>query len=252
MGGLRNPWPRSFMRWLAALYNILGHLIRISLFQPRCVCCQNLLAYQNEKRICHECREQITPCTQPACRKCGKSIRYDLMLCGECLLDPPPFRKHVSYARYEGLLKEMILGYKYKGVHGLRKELADYMVELYRRKIDEDFDWVVPVPDDPGRKRERKPVQEIGRRIACRTHIPLMKNNLIKVKKTEPQVGLSRAKRLKNLDGAFGIRNKSILEYKKILLIDDVYTTGTTIKKCSIQLRKAGAEVVAMTLARSL
>ena len=252
MGGVRNPWSRLFIRSLTRLCNTLGHLIRISLFQPRCACCDNILVYRTEKRICSECRDQIMPYTLPVCSKCGKSIRDEPRLCGDCLLDPPPYQKHVSYGRYEGKLKEMILCYKFKGAYGLNKDLAVCMVELYRKQGENDFDFIIAVPDDPGRKRESGRVREITKQLSRRLGIPLSNRNLMKIKKTAPQVGLSQVRRLKNLDGAFGIKDKSILKHKKILLIDDVYTTGTTIKKCSIQLRNAGAEVVAMTLARSV
>jgi ComF family protein len=149
-------------------------------------------------------------------------------------------------------MKDMIIRYKFKGAGDLKKDLADCLAELFRNEDEKNFDWIIPVPDDPGRKREYRPIQIIARRLSRQLEIPVMKNNLIKVRKTEPQVGLSQAKRLRNLDGAFRIKNPGILKKQTVLLIDDVYTTGTTVKKCSVQLEKAGARVVAMTLARSI
>ncbi|MCK4835387.1 MAG: ComF family protein [Candidatus Aminicenantes bacterium] len=245
-------WQQSPQKSALKFFAELSNLVRISLFQPGCLCCQNLLIYQEERLICHECRKQIKPYNQPVCSKCGKAIRENGDLCGDCLADPPPFRKHVSYARYEGVLKELILSYKFKGAERLKKDLANCLVELVRSRIGENFDWIVPVPEDRGRKRETKPVFEIGILLSRKINIPLMRHNLIKVKKTAPQVKLSQARRLRNLDGAFKIRDASKVRKKKVLLVDDVYTTGTTIKKCTRQLKRAGAEVVAITLARSV
>lgn len=252
MGGGIHLWSRAMGHYLNEGYMAVRHLIRISLFQPCCACCENLLLFKREKRICHACRDQVAYYDLPVCRKCGKAIGDDLVLCGDCLIDPPPFRKHRSYARYDGVLKEMILCYKFKGNDGLKNNLAGYLVELYRRQDERGIDWIIPVPEDRGRKRKAGPVRGITKKMSRKLKIPMMDNNLVKVKKTVPQVGLSQARRLRNLDGAFDIKNPRILKNRKILLVDDVYTTGTTMKKCARPLKKAGAEVVGMTLARSV
>jgi ComF family protein len=111
---------------------------------------------------------------------------------------------------------------------------------------------MVPVPADRGRKRELNPILALCKRLSRNLGIPLMRKNLIKVKRTEPQVLLSQARRLKNLDGAFRLKDPAAVRKKRIVLVDDVYTTGTTIKKCTQLLKKAGADVVAITLARSI
>lgn len=230
----------------------LINLFRVSIYQPVCVYCGNVLVCHDERIICHSCRSKIRPFFYPVCRFCGKSIREESDICGDCCIIPPPYRKHLSYTRYEGIVKELIILFKFKGLDPLKTVFEDILVELFRIRIREHFDWIVPVPPDPGRKREINPNLMLSRRISGRLDIPLMANNLIKVKKTEPQVLLTQARRLRNLKGAFKLKKPDLLKDKKVLLMDDVYTTGTTIKRCTIPLKKAGADVVAITIARSV
>jgi len=237
---------------LFSAFQELFNLVRVSVYQHRCICCQDLLVFKEEQHICRSCRSQIQPFFFPVCRLCGKSINENGEICGECSINPPPFRKHASYTRYEGVIKELIIYYKFKGIQGLKVLFENLLAELFNSQITGHFDWMVPVPADRGRKRELNPILALCKRLSGNLGIPLMRKNLIKVKKTEPQVLLSQARRLKNLDGAFQLKDPAAVKKKRIVLVDDVYTTGTTIKKCAQLLKKAGADVVAITLARSI
>jgi ComF family protein len=187
------------------------------------------------------------------CGHCGRPLRNNSHRCGECLLYPPPFRKHISYGGYEEELKELILKFKYGNVEKLKHLLAGYYIEIFYKKIDEPFDFIIPVPPDKGRKREFDPVLEIAKILSKQLGMKLLIHHLVKIKKTQPQAGLTRSQRLNNLNGAFKLTNTTpSLNGKKILLIDDVYTTGTTVKKCTDLLTKEDADVVALTLARSI
>lgn len=188
----------------------------------------------------------------PVCKRCGKLIENRYRICGECIVHPPAYRKHSSYSIYEGVLKDIILLFKYGEIKRLKKIITDYYTAAFKARIAEGFDFLIPVPADKNRKREFHPIAEIAGMLSGRLEIKIMSDNLVKVKTTEPQAGLSRSKRLKNLAGAFALKDPGKLEGKKILLIDDVYTTGTTIKQCTKVLVKADADVVALTLARSL
>jgi ComF family protein len=165
---------------------------------------------------------------------------------------PPLYRKHFSFSIYDGVLKDLILLFKYGEIKKLKNLIAAYYSEIFNKKICEEFDFLIPVPPDKNRKREFNPIFEIAKVLSKSINVRLLSNRLLKIKKTEPQAGLSRSKRLKNLDGAFVLKKPNRLKGKKVLLIDDVYTTGTTIKQCTKLLIKAGADVVAITLARSI
>jgi ComF family protein len=226
-------------------------IVQLALFRSCCRGCGNDLVFSSEHVVCSDCLETIQMDNQPACPICGRHMADWFDRCGECMIQQPPFRKHTSYSRYDDLLKELILAYKYGGIQTLKHLFADYYTVLFQERIAGSFDYIVPVPPDKSRNREFAHMLEICKIAARRLGIPLLSGQLIKIKKTLPQAGLTRAKRLKNLDGAFKLKDPAKLKGKKVLLIDDVYTTGTTIGKCAQLLTRADADVVALTLARS-
>ena len=233
----------------------LGRIIKSAIFQTTCKICENFLVFREESILCNDCFNDVEPINDNICKLCGKIIGRGPEMCGECIIDPPPFDRHISYSSYTGTVKEMILLFKYHEINKLKKTVAGYYYELFKRRIiskNENFDFIVPVPNDRSRKREFNSIHEISRILSKKLGIRMLTGNLIKVKKTPPQVGLSLENRKKNLDDAFELKNPSEVRNKKILLIDDVYTTGTTIKKCSEPLKKEGARVFVMTLARSV
>jgi len=148
-------------------------------------------------------------------------------------------------------MRKLILLYKLSGIEPLK----NYISDLYMNSIDEgirkEYDIIVPVPSDPGRKKVFEPVTEIAYVISRLSGVEISIGNLIKKKTTGKQSSLNYNQRLKNLNGAFMIIHPEKIKGKRVLLIDDVYTTGTTIKKCSIVLKKFASSVYAVTLARS-
>ncbi|MCP5046888.1 MAG: ComF family protein [bacterium] len=240
---------------LPSLYNEFKRIVQLSLFLSQCRGCGNDLVFREESIICRECKGQITLNHDPACSLCGRIMTEQNPQCGECLIQPPPFRKHTSYARYRDLLRELILAYKYGGIEKLKHLFIEYYIRLFNQRIRDPesklFDYIVPVPPDKSRKREFDPILQLAKGLSKELKIPLLPHRLIKIKKTLPQAGLSRAKRLKNLDGAFQLNEPHLIEDKKVLLIDDVYTTGTTMTQCARLLSRQNADVTAMTLGRS-
>jgi competence protein ComFC len=223
----------------------------LSVFFSTCKGCGCDLALENEDIICRDCREKIVICREPRCSVCGRLMFNGAGRCGDCIVNPPPFRKHISYARYRGLLKDLILLYKYGQIEKLKYLFADLVLQSIYEKLDESFDYIVPVPPDKGRKREFSPILEISKILSERMGIGLLPGHLIKVKQTPPQAGLGKVKRVRNLDGAFKLTHPEDIKGKKILLVDDVYTTGTTVNKCAWLLKKQAEDVVAVTLAHS-
>ncbi len=245
------------MRPLGCIFNRyfreLIKITRLSIFLTQCKLCEKDLVYEGEDIICRECKEKIRMFKTNVCGHCGRPLGSNSHRCGECLLHPPPFRKHISYGGYDEELKELILKFKYGNVEKLKHLLAGYYIEIFYKKIDESFDFIIPVPPDKGRKREFDPVLEIAKILSKQLGMMLLIHHLVKIKRTLPQAGLSRNQRLNNLHGAFKLtKTTPSLKGKKILLIDDVYTTGTTVKKCTELLTKEDADVVALTLARSI
>lgn len=234
--------------WIKRIFHPLG----LILFWSQCRLCGNFLVFPDEAIICRECRTKIKPVHAPLCLRCGKTVGTPTLVCGECLVHPPPYRQHISFSVYENELKEAIILFKYGEIGSLKDFLADCCYQALLSRMNETFDFIIPVPSDAGRKREFRPVPEIAGSLSRRSHISLLAGNLVKARSTPAQVSLSGDRRRKNLKGAFTLKHPGQVKGKKILLIDDVYTTGTTIKTCAESLVKAGAEVWALTLARSI
>ncbi len=230
----------------------ITRICQLSIFLPQCRLCDNLLVGDDEQIVCGECEQGVKMINAPLCRRCGRIVASNHLICGECIVHPPIFRRHLSYSIYEGVLKDLILLFKYGEIKSLKKLFARYYVELIEKRVNEKFDFILPVPPDRTRKREFNHIYETAKILSRSLGIKILYGNLIKVKATAPQAGLSREQRIKNLNGAFKLRNPAEVRGKKVLLIDDVYTTGTTVKKCSELLVREKADVLALTLARSI
>ena len=129
--------------------------------------------------------------------------------------------------------------------------LAQLCLETVATKLPGAFDAVVPVPADRKRRHGFQPVRAMGAAAGPRLGIAFRPRVLRKIKSTPPQVGLSQAQRQANLDGAFALAAGNKVAGKSILLIDDVTTTGTTLRNAPRSLKKGGARVTALTLAQS-
>lgn len=229
----------------------INHFI-ITLFIKKCLLCSERIIESGQSLLCHKCSAEIKYNKENRCARCGFFIQEEENLCGKCILTPPPFKKHISYSKYESKIRELILLYKYGQIELLKHYIAQLYIELIERKLQNDIDLIIPVPPDRGRLREYDTVLEITKIISKKTGIAFSKNVLIKKKNTLPQAGLGYKKRISNLNGAFEVRMDESLKNKSILLVDDVFTTGTTISKCSKVLSKISGNIYAITLAMSM
>lgn len=154
----------------------------------------------------------------------------------------------LNYGIYSGALAEAIHAFKFSGLKRLARPLGNLMTELRIPRMD----GIVPVPVSTRTLRERGFNQTLllSRILSRHLAIPLHMNLLLKKRETLPQIGLGAKERGRNLRGAFEVSRK--LDRQGIILLDDVMTTGATVRECAKTLKKAGAgEVVVITLARS-
>lgn len=239
------------LRHMKSIMSIIIHIVENSVFLKKCLICSAILTSRKEKYICEKCKEEIGEREIPVCRICSIQISNGNKFCGQCSLSPPPYDLHLSYSVYKDKMRKLILLYKLSGIEPLKNYIAGLYIKNIDDRIGKEYDMIIPVPPDPGRKKIFEPVTEIAREISKIRGIEISTCNLIKKRSTGKQSTLNYNNRLKNLNGAFAIIHHEKLKGKRILLIDDVYTTGTTIKKCSILLKKYSDEVYAVTLARS-
>jgi ComF family protein len=239
---------------------LMGRLMSHLLLPVRCASCEQPLRGDPVPFFCRGCWAAIKPLRGPVCPRCGRPFHSPSSLahspdhqCGDCRLDPPAFSRAWSSWVYEPPLTDAIRLLKYHGKVGLAAYLGDLMEPI--PSVCSAIDLVMPVPLFPARLREREFNQSLllADRLNRRLRRPLSYDNLVRVRATPPQTELPRSARLQNLRQAFAAARPHDVAERRILLIDDVYTTGTTLNECAKTLRKAGAaEVYAWTLARAV
>ena len=209
--------------------------------------------------FCRACWAQVAALGGPACPRCGKpfaaatALAYSPgHLCEACRKRPPAYTQAWSAFRYAPPLQEAIHLFKYRGKVSLAKALGELMQAA---GPPASVDVLMPIPLHPARLREREFNQALllADRLGAAWRLPVSCHNLSRIRLTASQTELSRAARLKNLRRAFALRRPEEVAGRRVLLIDDVFTTGTTVNECAKTLRKAGAaDVYVFTLARTL
>lgn len=160
--------------------------------------------------------------------------------------------------KYEGVLKEALISYKYKGRKEMLKDLMKIYFQAQKKDIrffSDKLDFMLYVPLHKRKLQTRNFDQAylIAKELFKLSNIPLKVDILFKKKETAPQAGLKKLIRVNNLKGAFAIRKNDSIKGKNILLIDDVFTTGATLNECSKVLKKNGVNrIEVFTLARAI
>jgi len=235
----------------------LARLIDL-VFPPTCVLCRRSLGENRDGRVCVGCREAAPVITGPCCPRCGlefPSPDTDNHLCGTCLTRKWHWILHRSCGWYDGTLKSAIHLLKFSGNHGVIPYLGNLLYQVFSSEYAcVPVDMLVPVPLHRRRLQQRGFNQSLllARFLSRSTGIPVEPRILRKTRETAPQTSLTASERRANLRGAFTVADARAAASRSILVIDDVYTTGTTLNECSRVLRNAGAtRVVALTVART-
>ena len=220
-----------------------------TLFPETCPVCLGTSSDHTIAPICKRCWNLIQPYKGPKCGKCGMPLDSDSAItCGECIKDEPAFRSVRTFGLYKGPLRKAINLLKYHNMKRLSKPLSGLILRMEMPLVDA----VIPVPLYKNRLRQREFNQSalLAKYAAYKTSTSLLVDCLVKVKDTMPQVGLSSRERRRNIRNAFGIEKKELINGMDILLVDDVITTGATVRECSRVLKKAGAgDIYVMALA---
>lgn len=227
------------------------NLILSTLFPSRCQICKTTTHRFKDSPICSHCWRLVKRYCGYACKICGMpTISENTGICGDCFKNPPFFSRVLYYGLFDGVLKESIHLLKFGNIKRLANPLARFLIEM---PLPLSIDLIIPVPLYKKNLRQRgfNQTAVIAYYVSKKLKIPLALDCLKKIKQTQSQVEVKdKEKRLKNLKGAF-IVSKDI-NNKTILLVDDVITTGATIRECSRTLKKENAkEIFVIALAHS-
>ncbi len=224
--------------------------------QRRCIVCGKPLAFSPGLALCAQCLGRLTPREAGFCPACGllhgqpDSLPH---LCASCLDKPPAWEHMYFHGPYDSLLGELLRAYKFKAALGLGELLQTLAVETFFLREYALPDVIVPVPLHTRRLLHRGYNQslELGRMLSRRLGRPLAPDGLRRVRATVPQVALERENRLHNVHGAFQASGR-VVSSRRVLLLDDVMTTGSTLQECTRVLLLEGASAVdILVLARA-
>jgi competence protein ComFC len=215
------------------------------LFYPeRCVGCGR----RSSDVLCCACFEALPIVGRPVCERCGLPTAFATFVCEECKNVDFGFESARAPLKYEGVGKEIVHALKYRGYTRVVEKLAaPLMLQVLN---DGRFDAVVPVPLHRSRLRKRgfNQAELLAQGVAKKINATVS-DTLEVVRSTRDQVELSAAQRRANVAGAYSARNSL---WGRILLVDDVFTTGATMSACAATLVRAGAgEVHALSLCRT-
>ncbi len=264
----------------------IGDALMEAVFPTTCLVCEKLfpppqkdysgedlreIAYQKVMApfLCPTCLPGFSPAVSPICSKCGimfKNRYGEDRVCNDCLMTPKRFRMARSFGVYEteGTFGTAIRRLKYNEETQLARPFQKLLLSAFLRHWDKgDIDLLIPVPLHIKRFRERGFNQAYllfrhWHRIAEASGIDLSdirieRGAIFKIKATLPQASLKGRERRENVKGAFKVRKPDKIKGKRILLVDDIYTTGGTVNECTKELLKNGAEYVdILTLGRRM
>lgn len=221
------------------------------IFPPKQICplCGG---FSEKAEVCPDCREMLAGFRkEPVCARCGRFFSGSVLnlhdhLCLDCSQMEWPFEMHRTVGPYEGLLKDAVHRLKFNRRRVLARPLARLMAGVFDcQPAYRKAGLLVPVPLSSGRLAERgfNQAELLAGELSALVGIPMVPV-LKKIRETDPQTGLTRSRREANLKGAFDLYNTNSLKGKTVILVDDVFTTGSTMSEATALLHQGGALLV--------
>lgn len=228
-------------------------------FPTRCFSCDLPIKGLTRVPVCDACWDSVRPYTGVECKRCGLYLENESPLhgtgcCGLCRREAFVFQQARSFGWYEGALRKLVQGFKYNTMLPLARPLAEYLRTALLRMEETRFDLILPVPLHRNRERARgfNQARVLAAQLSKLCGVPIGEKDCVRVRDTKPQTGLRAAARRRNVAGAFAVPRMERVRRKKVLLVDDVLTTGATLNACARALTDAqAAGVWALTIARA-
>lgn len=237
---------------------IINGLLDIIYPKTCLICRRNLKGMTSiDNLVCAECWGKIKKNLPPFCYSCGRQLRREYLtkhICPRCVKRTLSFDRAFSPCAYEGVIKDLIHEFKYKGKDYLGPTLSKLMIDFIKEyNIPMQYiDFLIPVPLHKTRLREREfnQAQILSDYIAREFNKKVLGDNLIRHRHTQTQTELENQERFANVKGSFSVRENAAVKGKNILLVDDVLTTAATSSEAASALKNGGANIVfVLTLA---
>lgn len=227
------------------------------LFPPTCPGCRRLVSRPGT--LCGQCWPSLRFLDRPWCEVLGTPFAHDMgegAVSPEAIANPPPFRRARSAVAYDGIARQLVHSLKFRDRTDLAPWIAAWMARAGSELLAE-ADAIVPVPLHARRLfwRRFNQAAELARALSERSGVPMLADAIRRVRPTRRQVGLGARAREDNVRGAFQVPQRSEIDVKgrALLVVDDVYTTGTTASAVARTLMRSGAASVdVLTFARVL
>lgn len=207
-----------------------------------------------KRYVCQRCKQEpIYIGRNSVCSVCLSPISEGESRCGKCILKPPKYQRLVSCVEYSGKVKTSLHRYKFRGRSDLHVPFSRLLINRLEDENVTDFDAVVPVPLSKKRYKERGYNQSalIAQDIATHFNVPCIQSALIRKKHTRPQSTLGYQYREFNVRGAFFLKNPHEVHGKHVLLVDDIFTTGATVRDATRALSKGTGKITVCTVAKT-
>ncbi len=232
-----------------SLKNVWEYFCNI-LFPIRCPVCDEVIEPENLGiRYIHcQCEKKLFPVGKTVCLHCGRPVKEQQEFCYDCSKKDlsKSFVQGKSLFVYQGVIRKTMYRFKYSNKREYAEFFAKETLRQYRDWVNEkDIETIVPVPMFGAKQKRRgyNQAESFAKLLSKETGIPVEKHLVRRVRDTAPQKELNDVQRKNNLKSAFHY-NQNIVQYKKVLLVDDIYTTGSTADAVTEELRKSGAEEV--------
>lgn len=217
----------------------------ISMFFPKtCPLCEKII--YDKMYICGNCLEKLYVIKEPKCYKCGKPLNSDeKIICSDCTKTAHCFDKGIAVFEYKEQIRESLYRFKYQNQRVYSEFYAKMAIQLYESTLNEwKVDKIIPVPMYRKKKIRRgyNQAEEFADELSKYTGIPRDNKCLVRIKNTSPQKGMNSEQRRINMENAFAVSVPGIKRCRNVLLVDDIYTTGSTIDGCAKLLRAAGVQ----------
>lgn len=223
----------------------IGRFVQDVFCPPSCVICRKVMFVG--EHICRECKEKLPVTGENVCLKCGKPLEGEFdELCRDCRRKRHYFDRNVALWTYSPQLKQSVYRFKYNNKRRYGIFFAGEIMHRYAHLIKSwNVDAIIPVPLFKGKLQKRgfNQAAVIADELGRLAGIEVCDDLVVRVRNTKPMKELDDKKRLQNIKGSFNI-SKNVIQLKKILLVDDIFTTGSTVDEISRVLKYNGVEYV--------